>query len=338
MAFHYPLITLEEHFLAKAAQEFYQANGTRHPDDNPGSPITPKLLDVGKVRLGSMNESHVSIQVISHSPNLLALDLATSEKINDELQDHIMSHPKRFRGLATLPMKYPEDASKELHRCVKELQFVGALIDSNCEGRFYDDPYFWPVFKAAVDLDVPIYLHPNINLGTKPLLYDGHYDDAVATSLSRYVWGWHSETGIHFLRLFAAGLFDTYPNLKLILGHLGEMLPFQLDRIQRIVDVSWAHQVQRKLRDVWDTNVWITSAGMFSLAPMAAVLRQCKPERILFSVDYPFDENKEGLDFMTDLKVSNLVSENEMQNIAYKNAEILLKVKVEDLVKDPAKE
>ncbi|CAF9919953.1 MAG: hypothetical protein ALECFALPRED_001384 [Alectoria fallacina] len=142
MAFPYPLITLEEHFLAKPAQDFYKANDTTHPDDNRGSPITPKLLDVGKTRLDSMKDSHVSIQVISHASNLLPLDLATSEKIYNELHDHIISHPKQFRELATLPMKYPEDASKKLHRCVKKLQFLGALIDNNCEERFYDDPCF----------------------------------------------------------------------------------------------------------------------------------------------------------------------------------------------------
>ena len=338
MASPYPLITLEEHFLAKATQEFYAANGTQHPDDNPGTMITTNLLDVGKKRLDSMKASHVSIQVISHCPNLLHLDVATSKKINDELHHHIRSHHEHFRGLATLPMNYPEDASKELHRCVKELKFLGALIDSNCDGKFYDDRRFWPVFKAAEILDVPIYLHPSVNSETKPLLYDGHYGsagdkdadygDRVATSLSRYVWGWHSETAISFLRLFAAGLFDTYPKLKLILGHLGEMLPFQLDRIQGITDYQWDREGRKKLRDVWDTNVWITSSGMFSLAPMAAVVRQCKPERILFSVDYPFSTNEEGLKFMTELQHSKLVSEDELKKIAHENAEALLKVKV----------
>ena len=324
MAFPYPFITLEEHFLAQAARDFYTANGTTHPDDH-DSPTLPKLLAIGDERLTSMNDSGVAIQVISHSPNSLALDLATCENVNNELRDGIGSSD-RFRGFATLPMKYPEDASKELRRCVKELGFLGALIDSNCEGKFYDDRSYWPVFEAAVDLDVPIYLHPNLNEQTKPLLYDGNYSESVATSLSRYGWGWHSETAIHFLRLFGAGLFDAYPNLKLVLGHLGEMLPFQLDRIEGITNNQWP--TNKKLREVWNENVWITSAGMFSLAPMAAVVRQSKPARILFSVDYPFDENKEGLDFMTALKADGLVSDEVLEGIAYKNAESLLKVTV----------
>ena len=323
MAFPYPFITLEEHFLADAARAFYAANGTQHPDD--GGFVTAQLEEIGDERLTSMDDSGVSLQVISHSPNSLALDLTTCVEVNNELKDKICPYPDRFRGFATLPMKYPEDASKELYRCVQDLHFLGALIDSNCEGKFYDDRSYWPVFEAAVDLDVPLYLHPNINEQTKPLLYDGNYPADVATALSRYGWGWHSETGVHFLRLFAAGLFDQYPKLKLVLGHLGEMLPFQLDRIQAITD-GWKNT--RKLREVWDENVWITSAGMFSLAPMAAVVRQCKPDRVLFSVDFPFDTNKEGLDFMTALKADGLVSDEVLEGIANKNAQSLLKVTI----------
>ena len=322
MAFPYPFITLEEHFLAQAARDFYTANGTVHPDDE--GYFTSKLLEIGDERLKSMNDSGVSLQVISHCPNSLALDFTTCVAVNNELHSSIGPHPDRFKGLATLPMKYPQDASKELHRCVKELGFLGALIDSNCEGKFYDNRSYWPVFEAAVELDVPVYLHPNVNEQTKPLLYDGNYSDYVATSMSRYGWGWHSETAIHFLRLFAAGLFDQYPKLKLVLGHLGEMLPFQLDRIQGITDAQW--HTTRKLREVWDQNVWITSAGMFSLAPMAAVVRQSKPDRILFSVDYPYDENVEGLNFMKALKADGLVSDQVLEGIANKNAESVLKV------------
>ena len=324
MAFPYPFITLEEHFLAQATRNFYAAAGTVHPDD--GGYATAKLVEIGNERLKSMNDSGVSVQIISHSPNSLALDLTTCEKVNDELYERIGLYPDRFGGFATLPMKYPQDASKELYRSVQELDFLGALIDSNTEGKFYDDPFYWPVFEAAVDLDVPIYLHPNLNERTKPLLYDGNYSAAVATSMSRYAWGWHSETAIHFLRLFAAGLFDHYPKLKLVLGHLGEMLPFELDYIQAITDPQWP--TTRKLREVWDENIWITSSGMFSLAPMAAVARQSKPDRVLFSVDYPFDENKQGLDFMIALKAGGLVSDEELEGMAYKNAESLLKVKV----------
>ena len=266
MAFPYPLVTLEEHFLAQACRDFYTTNNTTHPDNR--SFATSQLVEIGDKRLKSIDDSGVRVQVISHSPNPLALDLETCVNVNNELHGRIEPYPDRFRGFATLPIKYPNDAVKELYRSVQELDFLDALIDSNLERKFYDDPSYWPMFEAAIDLDVPIYLHPNLNETTKPLLYNGNYPAGVATSLSRYDWGWHSETAIHFLRLFAAGLFDRYPKLKLVLRHLGEMLPFQLDRIQGITDGSWPHvgsTLQRPLRQVWDENVWITSAGMFSL-------------------------------------------------------------------------
>ena len=331
MAFPYPLIALEEHWLAQSVRDFYVAKNVHHPNDEDGliGMVTPALMELGEMRLKSMDESGVRLQIVSHAPNSLALDPATCTKVNNELNDLMKSQSGRFRGFATLPMAHPEAASRELHRCVKELGFVGTLIDSNCEGRFYDDSFFWPVFEAASELDVPVYLHPAPNSQTKPLLYEGNYPDTVAESLSEYGWGWHNETAVHFLRLFAAGLFDRYPTLKIVLGHLGEMLPFQLDRIVGISMRQWPHlgrKLERNLRQVWDENVWITTSGMFFLAPMAAVLRQCKLDRIMFSVDYPFGKNEAGVAFLRALKEEAMVSDDVLEDIAYRNAERLLKV------------
>ena len=335
MAFSYPLVALEEHWLAQSVRDFYAAKNIEHPNTESGlvGMMTPALVELGETRLKSMDESGVSLQVISHAPNSLALDLATCVKVNNELSDRMKSQSSRFRGFATLPMAHPKAASGELRRCVKELGFVGTLIDSNCEGRFYDDRFFWPVFETATELDVPVYLHPAPNHKTKPMLYEGNYPDAVAESLSEYGWGWHNETAVHFLRLFAAGLFDRYPTLKIVLGHLGEMLPFQLDRIEGISMRQWPHlgvDLKRTLRQVWDENVWITTSGMFFLAPLAAVLRQCKHDRIMFSVDYPFGKNEAGSAFMKTLKAEGMVSDDVLEGIAYKNAERLLKVSIKE--------
>ncbi|CAD6581397.1 MAG: hypothetical protein ASARMPRED_000601 [Alectoria sarmentosa] len=334
MAFPYPLIALEEHWLAQSVRDFYVANNTKHPNDENGlvGMVTPALMELGDTRLKAMDESGVSLQIVSHAPNSLALDLVTCVKVNNELNDLMKSRPGRFRGFATLPMAYPEAASRELRRCVQDLGFLGTLIDSNCAGRFYDDTFFWPVFEAAAELDVPVYLHPSPNPQTKPLLYDGNYPDAIAESLSEYGWGWHNETAVHFLRLFAAGLFDRHPTLQIVLGHLGEMLPFQLDRIEGIAARQWPHlglERERSLRRVWDENVWITTSGMFFLAPMAAVLRQCRPDRIMFSVDYPFGKNEAGVAFLKALKAEGMVGDEVLEGIACRNAERLLKITVE---------
>ena len=329
MSFPYPTITLEEHFFSNAAGDAYTAKGRQDPYSETVllREQRSKLVELGDIRLNSMNESGVNLQVVSHAASSIALDAEVCIKINDELARFGKSRPGRFAGFATLPMIDPRAASAELRRCIRDLGFVGALIDNNCEGRFYDDPVFWPVFEAAQDLDVPLYVHPSYNEQTKPLLYDGNYPNAVAQTLSMYAWGWHSENAVHILRLFAAGVFDRYPRLKIIIGHMGEMLPYWLDRVERISGQQWPKagvKLERQLRQVWDENLWITTSGMFTVAPMATLVRQCKPDRILYSVDYPFARNEWGLQFLKDLRADGLVSDEMLEGIAYKNAEKLL--------------
>lgn len=327
MSLPYPVIAVEEHWVSQAVRDFYVAKNAQDPNDEKGlvGMFTPALMELGEKRLESMDKGGVTLQVVSHAPNTIALDLSTCVKVNDELSSLVGTNPGRFAGFATLPMAEPESAAKELRRCVEEHKFLGALIDSNCEGRFYDDSSFWPVFETAQELDVPIYLHPSPNEHTKHLLYDGNYPGAVAETLSQYVWGWHSETAVHFLRLFASGLFDHYPKLQLVLGHQGEMLPFQLDRIQHITS-RWPH-LKRPLRQVWDENVWVAISGLFYMVPMTTVLMQCKHDRIMYAVDYPFGKNEAGFDFLKALKSEGRVEDDVLEGIAYKNAEKLLKIK-----------
>lgn len=332
MAFPYPTITLEEHFLSKQVEEFYTAKSRPDPYDEAIllRRVKSNLVEVGEVRIKSMDEDGVSLQVLSHAANSLALDLSTCRRVNDEVAQYVKDRPGRFAGFATLPMVDPDAACKEFRRCITEFEFVGALIDNTCEGRFYDDSYFWPVFATAEELDVPIYLHPSYNEQTRPLLYNGNYPEAIAQTLSMYVWGWHSENAVHIIRLFAAGVFDRFPRLEFILGHMGEMLPYQLDRVIRISSHQWPMvgvKPDRQLRQVWGENICVTTSGMFALAPMATLLKQCKPDRILYSVDYPFTKNEWGLQFLKDLKDDGMVSEEVLEGIAYKNAEKLLKLK-----------
>ena len=335
MAFPYPTITIEEHFLSRHAVNFYASKSRSDPYEETVllRQRRKDLLEIGGVRLKSMRDNQVSIQVLSHAASILALDTVTCVSINDELAQVAGRHSDSFAGFATLPMIDPTAASKELRRCVSELKFLGALIDNTCGGRFYDDPFFWPVFEAAEELDVPIYIHPSFNEQVKPLLFNGNYPDAVAQTLSMYAWGWHSENALHFIRLFAAGVFDKFPKLKIIIGHMGEMLPFQLDRIIRVSGQQWPNagvRLDRQLRQVWDENIWITTSGMFAVAPMATAVRQCKPDRILYSVDYPFTKNEWGLQFLKDLRDDGLVSDEVLEGIAYKNAEKLLRIKIKD--------
>ena len=238
-----------------------------------------------------MQQGGVAIQVLSHAASFLALDTATCRKDNDEVAKVAAANPARSTGLATIPMQDQEAACAELRKCIDDSHFVGALIDNTCERRFYDDPFFWLFFETTQEFDVPVYLHPSYDKQTKPLLYDGNYSDPIAQTLSMHACGWHTENGGHGLHPFASGFFDKSTQLKLILGHMGEMLPYQLDRTVRITEHQWplaGVKPDRGLKQVWDEYIWVTTSGMFALAPMETLLRQCKPERILMSIDYTF--------------------------------------------------
>ena len=292
-----PLITLEEHFICK---EFRERNpASKETLDRFPPHVAAGLVSLGDQRLRDMEHGKVSLQIISHTPSSeSSVDLCRSS--NDQLHKAIIEHKGCFAGFAMLPMHDPAAASEELRRCVKELHFVGALVGNHVHGRYYDDSSFWSVFETAQELDVPIYLHPTAPHTDLAAFYQGNYSDDVAAVLSMYGWGWHSETGLHVLRLFASGLFDRYPNLKIIIGHMGEMLPYMLDRIENYLAKRIPRQ--RGLRRVWDENMWITTSGMFSLAPFACLLQAVKADRILYSVDYPFASNEEGLHFMQEVK------------------------------------
>lgn len=316
----FPLITLEEHYIfrkvvtASNSDEIYAL----FP-----SPIVAKLEDLDEKRIADMDAGGISMQIISHGP--LDASPALCAEANSHLAAAISKHPTRMKGFAMLSMCSPGLAAQELERSVKELGLVGALLDNHFDGKFYDDKHFWPVFAKAEELDVPLYIHPTFAPKEMMDHYKGNYDNRVAQALSAFGWGWHSETGLHFLRLWCAGLFDRFPKLKIIIGHMGELLPFQLDRI---VGMSprlggW----KRGMGEVWRENVWVTTSGMFALAPLACLLQTTSKEHVLFSVDYPFSANEKGRSFVDEVRKSGLFSDEEMRGFVGGNAERLLGVK-----------
>ena len=318
-------MTLEEHFVSKATRNWVSQN-----KETPGkyfpTTILNKLADLGDGRLKDMDDGSVTLQVISQGASDGSAPLETCRGSNDELKTAIGISKGRFAGFAMLPMSDPTAAAQELVRCVETLGFVGALVNNHEHGRFYDDTFFWPIFSTGQSLNVPIYLHPTLP-SPQMARGSGNYPDIVARGLDTYCWGWHSETGAHILRLFASGLFDEYPRLKIVIGHMGEMLPFMLDRIKRYSKKQWPDR-KRDLQTVWDENVYVTTAGMFAVPPMACLLRVCKVEHILYSVDYPFSSNGEGKEFMDELAQSGLCTEEDLDKIAFINAEALLGVKI----------
>lgn len=315
-----PLITLEEHYVSDHVRSTLKED---HYKTFPPS-ILNKLVDMGDQRLSDMDAGGVRLQIVSHGP--LDADVGPCRLANDELAAACKVSSKRLAGFAMLPMMEPQDAAEELSRCVKELGFVGALINNHLKGTFYDEERFWPVFARAQELDVPIYIHPTFAADNMMEHYKGNFSPLAANAMSRHGWGWHTETGLHVLRLWSSGLFDKFPKLKIIIGHMGEMLPFQLDRIASQAPM-WAKN-KRDLMTVWRENFWITTSGMFSKPPMTCLLQMCDIDKILYSVDYPFSPNEKGLKFIEELERGDLVSKKDLDKICYGNAEKLLGLKV----------
>jgi len=317
-----PLITLEEHYISNAlgSSPGYQRTFSSFP-----SSFGDKFYDLGDLRLADMDQGQITLQVLSHGPANWATP-GQCRAANDLLAEAVKAHPTRFAGFAFLPISQPLEAVTEFKRCIHELGFVGALIDNHdANGQYYDDPRYWPLFEAAQEMDVPIYLHPTFpTQNMSALLYQGNYSIAAQTALGTGGFGWHADTALHVLRLFAAGVFDQYPKLKIVIGHDGEMLPFQLNRTAGIMQ---RFQLQRNLLQVWDENIWVTTSGMFSLPPFHCLLETTRLDHIMYSVDYPFSDNVSGLRFMEDVRRSGLLTRRQFEMLAYKNAERLLKLK-----------
>jgi predicted TIM-barrel fold metal-dependent hydrolase len=320
------LIALEEHF----------DTGLFPSDilhDNLPSHVMSKLHDIDSGRVQDLDNGKCSLQILSH----VGGPTPTKETVesNDRLAAACKKHPTRLAGWANLPMQDPAAAVHELERCVRQLGFVGALLNNHAgDGQMYDEEKFWPVFEKAVELDVPIYIHPTYPADNLENHYNGNFGMVAGIMMSTAGWGWHSETGLHFLRLFAAGLFDRLPKLKLIIGHMGELLPHMLDRIIH-GSRNWAKadgsKYQRDLRTVWKENLWVTTSGMFTLPPLRCLLEYSHKSHVMFSVDYPFSTTEMGLEFVELIEREGLLRGDELDGFCFRNAEELLQVKAVDL-------
>ena len=321
-----PFITLEEHFSSPRITKEVPEAKAHYANFPPHILSKLECLDDGRIQ--DMDKGQVSLQILSHGPGDVPLSVCAG--VNDDLAVAISQNPSRLAGFATLPMAEPEAAAVELDRCVRQLGFVGALIENHLSnGQFYDNERFWSVFAKAQELDVPIYIHPTFaSDNMMEDYYKGNYSDSVALALSAYGWAWHTETGLHILRLFASGVFDQFPRLKIVIGHMGEMLPFQIDRVFAVSERWGGERRRRGLREVWRNNIWITTSGMFSLAPLACLLQTIPIDHLLYSVDYPFSPNERGLQFFEEVKMSGLIKEEDLELFAFRNAENLLRVKV----------
>ncbi|KAF5621164.1 5-carboxyvanillate decarboxylase [Fusarium tjaetaba] len=315
-------ITLEEHFLSRAAHSSELAK------DDPihGFPtgIINKLVDIDNERIRSMDENNVAIQVLSHTPTNF-LTAATIIALNDELATAIQSNKCRFAGFACLSMDDPVAATNELERCIKQHGFVGALIDNHSNGNFYDGREYDILWAKAVELDVPIYIHPAWpSQKLKEALYSGgnlQSDSNSATALGAFAFGWHASTANTILRLMASNTFDRHPNLKIIIGHSGELIPYMFDRINK---ATAFFGMKRGFVEVMHNNIWITTSGMFDVHSLRCLLGNMPLSQVMFSVDYPFSDNKLGKEYLETIRNEEILDEDEIEAFASGNARRLL--------------
>src|SRR5712691_2423276 len=319
------IITLEEHISTPEFLEAMEKVWQGDPVVDMWRAHRDKLFDVGKDRIADMDAAGIDMQVLSLSGGFDKLDPAFATVLardtNDKLAVAVQAHPDRFAAFATLALQEPERAALEFQRCVQELGFKGALINGTSNGLFLDHPRFTPLFETAQALDVPVYLHPAPPPHEVKKAYYGGLPGNLGFVLSTAGWGWHVETGMHCLRLIVSGLFDRFPKLKIIIGHLGEALPYYIVRADAFLTQSTTH-LKRRVPEHFHEHFYITTSGCFSLPPFLCALQVVGADRILFSVDYPYDSNIVGRAFLDALPVSA----EDIAKISHGNAERLLKL------------
>jgi len=328
-------ITLEEHF---ATPEFMEGPGhdmSDHVRSNKGqSPLAfinahlvEQLLDLGDLRIADMDAAGIDVQVLSlNSPGVEQLDAPTAKTLarqtNDALGQAVQRHPNRFAGFAALPTAVPETAASELERTVRDYGFKGAVINGHNRGRYLDDPFFWPIFERAEALQVPLYLHPTPP--PQPVIqasYVGNFAPEVSAQLAATGWGWHIETAIHVIRIILSGAFDRYPNLQLVIGHLGEALPFMLPRLDRCLPKQLT-KLKQPVGAYLRENIFYTFSGFNFTPNFLDLLFQVGVDRIMFSADYPYSSMRDARNFLEQLPLSPV----DKNRIAHGNAELLLRM------------
>ncbi len=313
-------IALEEHFSTPGHLDYL--NNSPDGIDYDFSFVKDQLLDLGEGRIQKMDAAGIDMQVLSLvTPGVNILDADTStamaRKVNDTIASVINKYPTRFVALASIACQDPQAAANELERAVRELGLKGACIDSHVNGEYLDNKKYWPIFKKAEQLDSPIYIHPRLPSPDMLKPYSTY------ENLKGAMWGFGAEVSLHALRLISSGLFDECPRLKIILGHLGEALPFwqwRLDNKWKMFDV--ASKLKKVPSSYLRDNFYITTSGMFYQPALLCALMAMSADKILFAVDYPFSTNEQAVDFMDHTQLNEV----DREKIYHLNAEKLLKI------------
>ncbi|HVA14490.1 MAG TPA: amidohydrolase family protein [Stellaceae bacterium] len=322
------IIALEEHFTTPLYHQHVAANAYRDffltsRGNQIGHDIVAQLGNLADERLRHMDAAGIDVQVLSFTqpgaqgfPAEIAIPLARDA--NERLYDAIEKHPMRFAGFAALPTADPDAAAREFERCVKQLGFKGALIHGHTQGAFHDEKRFWGIFETAQALGVPIYLHPTMPHPGAIKTYFVGYEELQGSA-----WGFAIDTATHFLRIVFAGVFDAYPDLKIILGHLGEGLPFSMHRLNNHThEAARRRGLKRAPIEYLKDNLVVTTSGNWYEPAFLCTLLALGIDNILFAVDWPYEANMVAMKFLEDLPISAA----DKEKVAYRNAERLLGV------------
>jgi uncharacterized protein len=290
----------EEHFVSEQVLAAYtDAEGAAAAGSGPFVPpgeLGERLAEVGERRIAAMDAAGLDVQVISlTAPGVdeLPADVAAGLQVqtNDLIAEHVAAHPDRLQGFATLAMSAPAAAAAELERAVTRLGLQGALLFGRTGERNLDHADHWPVFEAAAALRAPLYIHPQIpQAPVREALYSG-FGDAIDTAFATHGIGWHYESGVQFMRLALAGVFDRFPDLQVMLGHWGEVVLFFLERADGLaalaeLPLSFTEYVRR--------NAHVTAGGVYSARYLRWAIEVVGVERVMFATDYPYRPAPEG--------------------------------------------
>lgn len=321
------VVALEEAFLHPRIWELFPEHLQRRY-----APVRGRLSDVGTERIRSMDAAGIDVQVLSHvAPGVQILpdDQAAQaaevcREVNDWLAGVVSRHSTRFAGFATLPTQSADAAAAELQRTVRDLGFKGALINGHTNGRYLDAAEYDVLLATAESLGVPIYIHPTDPPAQVAGLYYAPFETALTPT-----WGWPVETGTHLLRLICSGVFDRHPGLKVIVGHLGELLPYCATRLNLgLTMAGWlagddhAVGMRRNLGYYLRQNVYITSSGVFDVPVFDCARAMLGLDNLMFSVDYPFQDNFAGSEFLARIGLSG----GELERFAHGTADALLRL------------
>jgi 2,3-dihydroxybenzoate decarboxylase len=310
-------IALEEHFLCPGFEEYWKPT-VGDVDPSVYGKLLARLTDFDGERLEAMDRAGIARAVLSLSgPGVQAerdtqIAIRNARAANDFLAREMQKRPERYSGFAHLAMQDARAAGDELERCMRDLGMPGAMINGHTNGQYLDDPALYPFWERAEALGAAIYLHPADPVSPMPVL-EGH------RGLKRATWEWGVETGSHALRMMFSGLFDRFPRARLVLGHLGETLPFLLWRFDsraKLYGVKLGKKPSQYIKD----NIVVTTSGMFSAEPLHCTIAALGADHIMFSADYPFEVIDEAAEFMDQVPLDETVR----ADIAYNNAVRLL--------------